>query len=126
MEFGLPPFKGWVSVALKFTTQLCLLSGGGDIHWKNQPFGGKLLAEFTAKRPFDCFTLGKSGNSPRSPWVSISRVWRSVESLALFKLGNGSRIGLWTDIWVGASPLKALFTLLYRIALLPHGSVADH
>ena len=29
-------------------------------------------------------------------------------------------------IYVGDSPLKYLFTLLYRIALLPHGSVADH
>ncbi|KAA0054164.1 putative phosphoinositide phosphatase SAC9 [Cucumis melo var. makuwa] len=53
-------------------------------------------------------------------------MWRLVEPLALFKLSNGSRIGFWSDFWVGSSSLKDLFPSLYRIALLPHGSVADH
>ena len=70
--------------------------------------------------------MGKSGNSLRSPWISISKVWRSVESLALTKLGNGSRTSFCLDIWVGTSPLKGLFSLLYKIALLPQGSVVDH
>ena len=70
--------------------------------------------------------MGKSGNSLRSPWISISKVWKSVESLALTKLGNGSRTSFWSDIWVGTSPLKGLFSLLYRIVLLPQGSVANH
>ena len=70
--------------------------------------------------------MGKSGNSLRSPWISISKVWTLVESLALNKLSNGSRTSFCLDIWVGTSPLKGLFSLLYKIALLPQGSVVDH
>ncbi|TYJ99817.1 uncharacterized protein E5676_scaffold446G00190 [Cucumis melo var. makuwa] len=69
---------------------------------------------------------GKSRNSLRSPRVSISRAWRKVESLALFRLSNGRRIGFWTDTWIGVSPLNVQFPKLFRIALLPRGSVAAH
>ena len=49
-----------------------------------------------------------------------------MEHLAHLKLGSGSRIGFWTDFWVGPSTLKELFPSLFRIALLPQGSIADH
>ena len=67
---------------------------------------------------------GKSGNSLRSPWVNVSRMWRLVEHLALFRLSSGS--DFWTDFWVGASTLKELFPSLFRIGLLPQGAVAGH
>ena len=47
-------------------------------------------------------------------------------AFSFFKLGSGSRIGFWTDFWVSPSTLKELFPSLFRIALLPQGSVADH
>ena len=58
--------------------------------------------------------------------MGISRMWRLVEHLAHLKLGSGSRIGFWINFWVGPSTLKELFPSLFRIALLPQGSVADH
>ncbi|KAA0059964.1 hypothetical protein E5676_scaffold194G00030 [Cucumis melo var. makuwa] len=65
-------------------------------------------------------------NESKEFWVSIARVWRSVDSLALFKLGNGHRIGFPTDLWVGNAPLKEQFFKLFKIAILPNGSVAAH
>ena len=86
----------------------------------------KIICSIHDKDTFDWFTLGKSRNSLRSLLVNISRMWRLVEHLAHLKLGSGSRIGFWTDIWACLSTLKELFPSLFRIALLPLGSVADH
>ena len=49
-----------------------------------------------------------------------------MESLALFRLSNGWRIGFWTDTWIGVSSLNVQFPKLFRIALLHEGSVAAH
>lgn len=50
----------------------------------------------------------------------------SVESLALFKLGNGCRIGFRTDSLVHVIPLKDQFSKLNKIAMLPNSLVAAH
>ena len=71
-------------------------------------------------------TLNKSGNSLRSPWISISREWNKVEVLAPFKIGNGRRVAFWTDSWVGDLPLKFQFPNLFRLAQLPNESVSAH
>ena len=63
----------------------------------------KIICSIHGKDTFDWVTLEKSGNSLRSPWVNISRMWRLVEHLAHLKLGSGSRIGFWTDS--GSVPL---------------------
>ena len=75
------------------------------------------------KVAFNGHTTGKYGNSLTSPWVSISRVGRKVEAFALFKLGNGRRIAFWTDSWVDDIPLNLQLPKLFRIALLPIGSL---
>lgn len=46
--------------------------------------------------------------------------------LASFKLGNGCRIGFWTDPWISQLPLKVSFPTLVRITNSPSGSVQDH
>ena len=45
----------------------------------------------------------------------IARVWRLVDSLASFNLGNSLRIGFWSDPWVGNTPFKEQFSSLFRI-----------
>ena len=85
----------------------------------------KIICIIHGKDTIDWFTLGKSRNSLWSPSVNISRIWRLVEHLAHLKLGSGSRIGFWTDFWVGPSTLKELFPSLSKIALSRQGSVTD-
>ncbi|KAA0062490.1 cbl-interacting serinethreonine-protein kinase 9 [Cucumis melo var. makuwa] len=46
----------------------------------------QIIRSIHGKESFDWFTKGKSGNSLRSHWVSIARVWRSVDSLNSFKI----------------------------------------
>ncbi|TYK02778.1 hypothetical protein E5676_scaffold145G00370 [Cucumis melo var. makuwa] len=84
----------------------------------------QIIRSIHSKEPFDWFTKGKSDNSQRSPWVSIAKVWRSVDSLASFNLGNGRRIGFWSDPWIGNAPIKEQYSRLFKIALLPTSSVA--
>ena len=81
----------------------------------------QVIRSMHSKGAFDLHTVGKFNNGLKSPWVSISRTWRKVEALALFKLGNGRRIAFWTDLWIG---LNLQFPKLFIIALLPSGSVA--
>ena len=86
----------------------------------------QIVRSIHGKRGIQLVYTGKVWNSLRSPWVSISRVWRSMKSLTLFKLGNGCRIGFWTDSLVVVIPLKDQFSKLYEIALLLNSSAAAH
>ena len=69
---------------------------------------------------------GKETVSLRIPWISISRQWRKIDSLALFKLGDGSRILFWKHPWMDNITLECKFPRLIRIALNPNGSISDH
>lgn len=74
---------------------------------------------------FNWHTAGKGSLSLRSPWVNISISWLKVEALAVYKLGNGSRIAFWLNPWLDKRPLKVCFLSLFRIALNPNGSVSE-
>ena len=87
---------------------------------KSAPWG-QVIRSIHGKEAFDWFTKRKFINSLRSSWVNIARVWRSVNSLPSFSLGNGLRVGFWTYPWVGNTPIKEQFPRLFRIALLPTG-----
>ncbi|TYK22579.1 hypothetical protein E5676_scaffold584G00340 [Cucumis melo var. makuwa] len=86
----------------------------------------QVIRSIHGSETFDWHTQSKSGNSLRSPWVSISREWKKVEILAPFKLGNGRRVAFWADSWAREIPLKTQNSKLFKIALLPIGSVAAH
>ena len=75
---------------------------------------------------FNLHSSGKEIVSLRSPWISISSQWRKIDSLALFKLGDGSRILFWKHPWMDIITLECKFPRLVRIALNPNGSVLDH
>ena len=85
-----------------------------------------MIRSIHGSETFDWHTLSKSGNSLRSPWISILTAWEKVEILASFKLSNGRRLAFWADSWAGEIPLKIQYTKLFKIALLPNGSVAAH
>lgn len=57
--------------------------------------------------------------------MSISKVWKSLDSLAHFKLGNRERISFWNDPWIDNCPLKLVFPRLFSISSSPNGSVLD-
>lgn len=67
---------------------------------------GQVIRSIHVKEPFKWHTVGKSDNSLESPWIGISRVWRKVEALALFKLGNCTQIHFGNDLWVEDIPLS--------------------
>ena len=69
---------------------------------------------------------GKETASLRSSCISISRQWRKIDSLALFKLGDGSRIVFWKHPWMDNITLECKFPRLVRIALNPNGSISYH
>lgn len=60
----------------------------------------QVIRRIHGKESFNWHTVGDSGYNLKSPWISISGVWRKVEPLASFKLGGGTRIAFWTDGWL--------------------------
>lgn len=77
-------------------------------------------------KQYNWHTARKYENSLRSPWISISRTWRKAEALPFFKLGNGSRIAFWTNMWVDVLPVGICYPRLFKIAILPNESIAAH
>lgn len=71
-------------------------------------------------------TSGKFGLSLRRSWISVSKTWMKFGSLATFKLGNGCNIFFWLDLWCSDHLFKESFSLLYRMAALPKGSINEH
>ena len=98
-----------------------LAKWGWKFSKKESALWRQIIRNIHVKKAFDWFTKGKSGNSLRSPWVNIARVWRLVDSLASFNLVNGCGVDFWTDPWVGNAAIKEQFSKLFRIALLPTG-----
>ena len=54
----------------------------------------------------------------RSPWKAISSLYTEFHQLVLFKVGNGSRVRFWEDVWVGENSLEAMFPSLFRLSSL--------
>lgn len=49
-----------------------------------------------------------------------------MDALATFKLGNGAKVSFWLDSWDGLDSLISSYPRLFKIALRPKGSVAEH
>ena len=86
---------------------------------------GNVIRSINEKDSFNWHIAGKDGKSLRCPWISISRTWLKVDALATEKLGNGCGIAFWLDTLESEVPFNFLFPRLYKVALLPKGSVAD-
>ena len=51
-----------------------------------------------------------------SLWKFIRRGWDSFFPLLSFKVGDGSRVCFWQDVWCGVSSLKEAFPVLFFIS----------
>jgi hypothetical protein len=49
-------------------------------------------------------------------WKHIRRGWDSFVEGLRFKVGPGSKVRFWYDIWCGDQPLKLAFLSLFSIA----------
>lgn len=88
--------------------------------WRN------VITSIHGEDHFQWHTIRKEVANLRSPWISISRQWQKIEALAIFKVGDGRRITFWSDPWIENLPLKVRFPRLFKLALKPTGTVADH
>lgn len=75
---------------------------------------------------FDWHTLSNSGNSLRRPLGQHLKNMKKCGSTGSSKLGKGRRLAFCSDLWGGNFPLNIQYSKLFRIALLPNGSVAAH
>nr|XP_009762743.1 PREDICTED: uncharacterized protein LOC104214732 [Nicotiana sylvestris] len=48
-------------------------------------------------------------------WKSIRNLWPKLINKSKFKVGNGRKISLWDDNWLGQRPLKDLFPGIYSL-----------
>jgi len=51
-----------------------------------------------------------------SLWRNIRKGWGSFTHFLSYKVGDGSHISLWHDVWYGIEPLKHSFPELYSIS----------
>lgn len=58
-------------------------------------------------------------------WKSILVVRQVFWEGVRFKLGDGSSIRFWSDVWVGESLLRLAFPNMYRLAMDPRALVAN-
>ncbi|TYK31267.1 hypothetical protein E5676_scaffold455G005570 [Cucumis melo var. makuwa] len=128
MEQGFNSSKRWgLNLGgIKIHNTTLLAKWGWRFSKEESALWRQIIRSIHGKEPFDWFTKGKSGKSLRNPWVSIARVWRSIDSLVSFNLGNSRRIGFWSDPWIVNAPNKEQHSRLFRIALFSTGSVAAH
>jgi hypothetical protein len=61
-----------------------------------------------------CSDVGR-GPYVVSLWKFIRRGWDSFSPLLSFKVGDGSSVRLWHDVWCGDSPLKRVYPGLFLI-----------
>ena len=52
----------------------------------------------------------------RSPWKYISSLYEEFRHWVGFKVGNGSRIRFWEDVWCDGVAFSTRFADLYRIS----------
>jgi exonuclease III len=69
-------------------------------------------------------------NRSRSPhgvslWKHIRAGWDVFSQHTSYKVGDGSRIRFWHDIWCGDSPLRHQFPILFHLARAPESRVSD-
>jgi hypothetical protein len=58
-------------------------------------------------------------------WKFIRAGWDTFSRFVKFKVGDGSRIQLWDDVWCNDVPLKEAFPGLYCLACIKDATVAD-
>jgi hypothetical protein len=68
---------------------------------------------------------GARGPNGVSLWRNIINAWGSFSNFLSYKVGDGSHISFWHDIWCGKEPLKHSFPELYSIARNNEASMSN-
>uniref|UniRef100_A0A2N9HXJ9 Reverse transcriptase domain-containing protein n=1 Tax=Fagus sylvatica TaxID=28930 RepID=A0A2N9HXJ9_FAGSY len=66
--------------------------------------------------------LWRYSREPESLWRAG---WDVFSQHTSYKVGDGSRIRFWHDIWCGDSPLRHQFPILFQLARAPESRVSD-
>jgi hypothetical protein len=61
-----------------------------------------------------------------SLWRFIRNGWGTFSNFLSYKVGDGSLISFWHDVWCGIEPLKLSFPELYSIARNKEASVSNY
>jgi hypothetical protein len=61
-----------------------------------------------------------------SVWKCIRRTWNGFANYARYKVGDGSHVLFWHDVWCGEQPLKVSFSELLTIACAKDAWVVDN
>ena len=61
----------------------------------------------------------------RNPWKFVSSLYGEFHSLVAFKVGNGTKLRFWEDVWRGDVAFQIRFPSLYRLSINHNGSIAE-
>jgi len=61
-----------------------------------------------------------------SLWRNIRNGWGSFSNFLSYKVGDGSHISFWHDVWFGIEPLKHSFSEHYSIARNKEAYVSNY
>ena len=61
----------------------------------------------------------------RNPWKFISSLYGEFQSLVAFKVGNGTKLRFWEDVWRGDVAFQIRFPSLYRLSINHNGLICD-
>jgi hypothetical protein len=59
-------------------------------------------------------------------WKNVRKGWETFSGYTRFKMGDGTRISSWHDLWVQNMTLKAAFPALFGIAATKVASIVNN
>ncbi|KAM7481515.1 hypothetical protein LguiB_006098 [Lonicera macranthoides] len=62
----------------------------------------------------------------RNPWKAIVQGFENFRKNIRYKVGNGSKVSFWSDLWLGNETMQARFPALFRVTRDSKAKVADY
>lgn len=59
-------------------------------------------------------------------WKGICKGYEVFQKNVTMLVGRGDRVQFWKDVWVGETPLEAIFPTMYQLAGLKEGTILQH
>lgn len=85
------------------------------------------IVDYKYRASWDCCCTDVAGGSYEvSLWKHIGNGWTKFSTFLLYKVGNGSRIHFWHDLWCGDIVLEDAYPTFYNIVVNKEAAVADY